>query len=205
MAIAKTGKERRGKESKRGRMPTKRSINLARIDEKKFSFGIAIPAIILIVILAGVFSKFFVIDRFAEMDAAVAEVMRLRSQVDAFNDALKEFKDVEDTYAHYTNTGMNAEELARVNREQVLDLVNSVLPEGKGEVAWNVSGNILIMEVAESSLGRQNELTKKIEENPIVDSCMITLANKDNQRNKNEDVRAKLTVYLRQPPEEDEE
>ncbi len=205
MAKANTGAERRGKDSKRGRMPTKRSINLVKVDEKKPKIGIAIPAMILIVILAGVFSKFFVIDRFAEMDAAFAEVVRLRNQVDDLNDALEKYTDVEDVYAHYTKADMKAEELALVDRVLVIDLVKKVLPEGKGSKKWNVTGNVLTIEVAESTLGKQNELTKEIEKSPIVDSCTITRASKNKDKEKDEEVRAIMTVYLKQPEEDEEE
>ena len=205
MANALFSKDGRKKESLHGRMPTKQSINLAKVDEKKSSIGIAIPAIILIVILAAVFSKFFVYDRLAEMDAARAEVMRLRSQVDMYNDALKEYSDVEETYAHYTMDNMTPDELALVDREMVLDLVRGVLPVRSGAKTWNVAGNILTIEVAESTLAEQNALAKKIEESPIVDSCTIVRANKDQEKDKDVKVRAIFTVYLRQPPEEEDE
>ena len=192
-----------GKGGKHGRMPTKTSINLAKIEVKKTKVGIAIPAIILIIILAGVFSKYLVIDRFAERDAAFAEVVRLRNQLDSLNIALEKYRDVEDVYAHYTKAAMTPEELGLVDRVLVVELVRNVLPESKGAKTWSVSGNILTIDVAESSLGKQNELTKKIEESPIVDSCTITRANKDNNKEKNEEVRAILTVYLQQPEEEE--
>lgn len=205
MANTKSGKTRRGKEGMRGRMPTKRSINLARIDENKKSVGIALPAIILIVVLAAIFSKFFVYDRLQEMAAAEAEVMRLRSQVDEMNDALEQYADVEDIYAHYTKSAMTADELARVDRRLAIELMNEVMPEGKGARSWSVSENILTIELAESTLGAQNELAKKIEESPIVDSCTIKRADKDNTKDLNEKVRATFTVYLKQPEEEEEE
>ena len=206
MANIKIGKTRRGKEGMRGRMPTKKSINLVKVDEKQLKIGIAIPAIILIILLAAVFSKFFVIDRFAEMDAAYAEVVRLRNQADMFTDALKGYQDVEDVYAHYTKADMTEGELTQVDRVMVLDLVESVLPTGNGSTkTWNVKGNILTIEVAESTLGKQNELTKKIEESPIVDRCTIVTANKDREKIKGAEVRAVLTVYLKQPEEEEAE
>ncbi len=200
------GKGSKGKDLRRGRMPTKTSINLVQIDKKKPKFTIAIPAIILIAIGAMAFSKFLVIDRFAERDAAVAEVVKLRNQVDDLNDALKQYADVEDIYAHYTKQSMTAEELSRVDRVKILELIASVLKEGAGATTWNVTANILTIEFAESTLAEQNELAKKIEKSPIVDSCIIKRANKDNKKeDQNEVVKASFTVYLKEPDEEEEE
>jgi hypothetical protein len=56
----------RGKR-RRGRMPTKTEINLAVVGEKHINGLIALPAILLIVVAAALFSKFLVIDRMLEV------------------------------------------------------------------------------------------------------------------------------------------
>ena len=204
MAKLTIGKGGKGKDVRRGRMPTKTSINLVQVDQKKPKFTIAIPAIILIIVGAAAFSKYFVIDRFAERDAAVAEVVKLRNQMDDLSDALKQYADVEEIYAHYTKDAMTADELSRVDRVRILQLINSVLQEGAGAKTWSVTGNILTIEFEESTLGVQNELARKIEESSIVDSCIIKRADKDKKQDQDEKVRATFTVYLKQPEEEEE-
>ena len=176
MAKAKNIK---GSRRKRGRMPVKTSINLVLVDEKKIKLGIAIPAILLIIFLAGVFSKYMVYDKLMEMSQAEGEVAHLRNQYDSLMSATEEMTGVEDTYAHYTIAGMTSDELSMVDRVKVLELVESVLPSSKYAKNWNVSGNILTIEVTESTLSQQNDLAKKIEESPIVDSCIIITANKN--------------------------
>ena len=47
----------------KGKLPTKRSINLVLVDENKINPLTAILGVLLIVVLAGAFSKFLVIDR----------------------------------------------------------------------------------------------------------------------------------------------
>ena len=172
-------KNKKGSRLKRGRMPSKTSINLVLVDEKKINLGIAIPAILLIILLAGAFSKFMVYDRLMEISQAEGEVVRLRNQYDTLMSAAEEMTGVEDTYAHYTVAGMTADELSMVDRVKVLELVESVLPSSKYAKNWNVSGNILTIEVTESTLSQQNDLAAKIEKSPIVDSCIIMTANKN--------------------------
>ena len=179
MAKAKNIK---GGRRKRGRMPVKTSINLVLVDEKKIKLGIAIPAILLIIFLAGLFSKYMVYDRLMEMSRAEGEVVRLRNQFDSLMSAAEELTGVEDTYAHYTIAGMSADELSMVDRVKVLELVENVLPSSKYAKNWNVSGNILTIEVTESTLSQQNDLAKKIEKSPIVDSCIIMTANKNESK-----------------------
>ena len=89
--------------------------------------------------------------------------------------------------------------------------VSSIIPAGKTEKTWSLSGNILTIEITAKTLDDLNQLAREIEEDPIVDSCSITTANKnqDTVKNKNKkivvdtDVWARFIVYLRQP-EEDE-
>ena len=92
----------------RGRMPTKRSINLMVVDESKIKPLPAIGAILAILVLAAVFSKFLVIDRLNSINAAQAKITRLQSQLDKAMDALENIGDMDKTYAHYTLDGMTA-------------------------------------------------------------------------------------------------
>ena len=78
MAAAKSGavKGRQMKKGIRGRIPVKRTINLVPVNEDKISLKLAIPGILLILVLAGLFSKFLVIDRLTAMSKAAARTAR---------------------------------------------------------------------------------------------------------------------------------
>jgi len=121
-------KSKSAKGNVRGRMPTKTTINLMVVDENKIKPLQAIPAILAILVLAAVFSKFLVIDRLAAVSAANGRVSRLQRQLDETMDALESIGDVHKTYAHYTYDGMTSQELSLVDRTQVVDLVVSALP-----------------------------------------------------------------------------
>jgi len=242
----------------RGKMPVKRSINLMLVEEGKISAAKAIPAILAIIVLAGLFGKFLVADRLASMSKATGKVSRLQDQLDDTMDALENYDNVEDTYAHYTYDGMTRQELNLVDRTLVLDLVVSILPEvepGPSEAdiermldnmfrdapatgdprldqarlearrqileqlipvpeyvinGWNVTDNLLTVDVTGQTLERMNELGRQIEQSPIVDSCTIVTAKKDDrkknqQTQEQEGVKTRFIVYLQQPPEADGE
>lgn len=164
-----------------GRMPVKRSINLILIDENKISPLKAVPAIILIIALAVAFSKFMVADRLIEMSKAQGEANRVANTLRTTNEALNGFEGIEDTYAHMTYAGMTSEELGRVDRVSILQLVSTILPQGEYTRSWSVSGNILSVDITGRTLEYLNELSRRIEESPIVDTCAISTAVKNEQ------------------------
>lgn len=164
-----------------GRMPVKRSINLVLIDENKINPLKALPGIILIVALAVLFSKYMVADRLIEMSKAQGEASRMASTLRTTTEALDGFEGIEDTYAHMTYAGMTGEELGRVNRVSILQLVSTILPQGEYTRSWSVSGNILSVDITGRTLEYLNELSRRIEESPIVDTCAISTAVKNEQ------------------------
>lgn len=154
MAAKKEGPAKGGRAKKglRGKMPTKRSINLILVDENKIRWTTAIPAIILILLLAALFSKYLVYDRLIAMSVSGSRVAQMKSDLDKATDALNDYGDVETTYAHYTYAGMTQAELNLVDRSQVLELVSTVLPP---EPSWETVQQFLtaIIDVLEEYRG----------------------------------------------------
>ena len=89
MAFGKKSEKKAG--GKRGKLPVKRSINLAMTDEKPVNLKVGIPAFILILVAAFAFGKFAVADRLLEVSRAEAEVAALRSELNAAYDRLNSF------------------------------------------------------------------------------------------------------------------
>ena len=137
MVATKSGRPRvhMGFPGARGKMPTKRSINLVLIDENKITLKKALPGILAILVLAALFSKFLVYDRLMEVSAAQARVTQLQTTLDDAMALVDTFGDVENTYAHYTLSGMTAAELGLVDRVAVLDLIDSTLPIAHAQLA----------------------------------------------------------------------
>ena len=199
MAAAKS-KAAKGKKGFRGRLPSKKSINLMVVDEKKISIPKAILGVLVIAALAVAFAKFLVIDRLEAVDKAEAKANQLRETLKSTYAALENYEGVEDEFAHYTYKGMTAEELGLVDRTLILDLVRRMLPPGRAR-NWTVSGNILTIEVTGSSLEQLNRLGQRIEKSSIVDNCTISTANMSDKNKKSDEVWARFIIYLVEPPE----
>lgn len=94
--------------------------------EKKHYF-VAIPAIGAIVVAAGVIGKVAVADRLVKMSEAQSAASELQKQVDDITAYIDSFGDLQETYAHYTYQGLNADELSYLNRPEVLQLMKNVI------------------------------------------------------------------------------
>lgn len=203
----------KGKGLTRGRLPTKRYINLATINEKKFNFKAAIPAVILVILASVFLAKVAVLDRLAEVAAEEAKTSALQRQVDAAYDRIDSFGELTEQYAHYTYSGMTAEELNRADRILAMDLIDRVLiPQAKVD-SWQISGNTLSLNLTGSTLEEINLLVQQLYQEPMVLFVEVHTAqtNVNNVVTSSEEVReeiyvtARVTIDLTNPPEEPEE
>ena len=203
MALALKSKNKKaGGVKRRRQMPVKRTINLATQGEKKMNVGLAIPSVVLIIVIAAVFSKFLVLDRFAEVTAAQRVVYDLQTRLDQGYAELADFDDLSELYAHYTYSGFTAEELNRTDRVDVLNLIrNMVLPYAEVN-SWSVTGNQLTINMTGESLQQINLIVQQLEQQDLVDFCTVNTANTDDNTRGNQSteefsiVKARVLCYL---------
>lgn len=157
-------------------LPTKRTVNLAGAGQKKMKLGLAIPAIILIVVIAVLFSKFAVIDRLIKVSEAERAVAEVQAKVTDGYRRIDDFGDLVDIYAHYTFSGMTNEELNRTDRVKIVKLIRDViLPEAYIE-SFNITGNNLTVSVTDDTLQDINLIAQRLQEEDIVSFCTVTTA-----------------------------
>lgn len=193
----------------RGKMPSKRTINLAQIGVERIDPLLAAAGIILIIMAAALFSKFLVVDRIAAMYRANREVRQLQTELEAEYSRIAGFGGLEEEYAHYTYAGMTPEELSLVDRAQIINMIQRETENAYNEVSWSVTGNILTLTVAGRDLQEINQIARRLEGYDLVDTCTVTTATKEDvQRARssteiygNNVVRANITVYLRSETE----
>ncbi len=166
----------RTKAASRGRMPTKRTINLAKYDTKKTNWWLAIPGIIIILILAFLFGKFAVADPLAKLAYEEGRAASLQRQVNEGYEKIDSFGDLTEEYAHYTYSHMTPEELERVDRGEILRMLQRVILPQATVTGWNVKGNQMTVNISADSLQELNELAEKLREEEIVEFCSISNA-----------------------------
>ena len=192
-------------------MPTKQTINLMGVGAKPIKIYIAIPAIILIIAAAALLSKFAVVDRLLKVSQAENEVIILRGQLAAAHEKLAGFDELNEKYAHYTYSGMTAEELTRVDRSEVISLVQRVIIPNVVVDNWSVSGNQLNLNIVGKTLQDINLLAQKLNAEEIVDFCTVRTASttdinyqtgEEEETLTETDVTAQVIVYLTAKGEE---
>lgn len=184
----------------------KKQINLALAGQQKKHYFVAIPAIGAIVVAAGVIGKVAVADRLVKMSEAQSAASELQKQVDDITAYIDSFGDLQETYAHYTYQGLNADELSYLNRPEVLQLMKNVIFPKVTVSSWSVSGNQLTLPVTGENLSDINSLVQELEQIPIVDYCNVMTAVTDsNSTDENgnpvssDTVTGQIIVYLLDP------
>lgn len=184
----------------------KKQINLALAGQKKKRYFVAIPAIGAIIVAAGVIGKVAVADRLVKMSEAQSAASELQKQVDDITAYIDSFGDLQETYAHYTYQGLNADELSYLNRPEVLQLMKNVIFPKVTVSSWSVSGNQLTLPVTGENLSDINSLVQELEQVPIVDYCNVMTAVTDSSSTdengnpvSSDTVTGQIIVYLLDP------
>ena len=191
-----------GKGMPKSKIPTKTSINLVGVRDGANAAKKSATTIIVISVIAALLIGVFVLWPVFRLASANAKVSQMRSELDAINAVLNSKKDIEEEYAHYTYDNMTEEEMTRVDRVQVMKLVEDSLAGNGNAKSWTVSGNIMTLQVTGSSLSALNQIAAKMEQSPIVDRCVINTANKGTGSDGT--VSATFSVYLTQADESGE-
>ncbi|MBQ9543814.1 MAG: hypothetical protein IJV00_01650 [Clostridia bacterium] len=155
-------------------LPTKRSINLALSGQKKTNFALAIPLAILVIVAAVLFSKFAVIDRLNAMYEAESEAARSRRLLDKGYEQIDSYGELTETYAHYTYNGMTDAEKKRINRVEVINMVERVVYQKADVDGFNINGNKLVLKIRDKDLRGANAIVQELRKEEMVEFCAVT-------------------------------
>ena len=157
----------------RGRLPVKKSINMAVVGQKKTRITTTLLVLILILIAAAAIGKFLVMDRLAEVNREEQKVRDLRNELSMANAKLDSFGELKETYAHYTFADMTSEELRRVERSDVVELIERVVLPAAELNSWSVRENQLTLNVTLDTLQDTNLLAQVLKEEDMVEFATV--------------------------------
>lgn len=156
--------------------PTKDKINFAEIDITPMKIEVMAPAIVAIIIVACLLSKFLVVDRLISYNNQAVEVASMESELQAAYDKIDSYSDMEEKYAHYTYSGMTPEEMALQDRVAVVELINKYILT-KAEVgAWTITGNEVNIPITGVSFQEVGAIAAELEKDDMVDHCEVVAA-----------------------------
>ena len=208
-----SGKKTGKKKIIRGKMPQKRSINLALVGVERIDPKLALAGSLIVLLLAAMFSKFLVADRLSAMYRESAQVAALRTQLSQEYDKVASFGSIADEYAHYTYSGMTEEELSLVDRADVIRMIKEGTENNREVESWSLRGNVVTLTVSGRDLQEINQLARRLEQFDLVNTCTVTAASKEDIQAQGssgpEDgssiVRANIIVFLQSEDTDEEE
>lgn len=166
----------KGKKPNKLLLPTKRTINLATVGEKRTNYTLLAGELVLGLVVIALALKFGVYDRLSAMYKAEREAAEVRHQVNTLTEEIDSYGDLNDLYAHYTYSGMTEEELTRVDRLDVMEMITRVILPQSSTASWSISADKLNLSIKSDSLEEINSIAKQLEQEPIVDYCTVSTA-----------------------------
>ncbi len=174
-------------------------------NENKVNWAIAIPLIVAVIALAGLFGKFGVYDRFVTLDKETRKIKQLEDQLSEQNGQIEALKAVSDEYSHYTWNTLSEEERNRVSRLEVMQLVDFIEKQGANVNYFNLTGSDLLITVNTKNLENVSALMKSLDEQEIVASTsMVSAKTIDEEEKTNSTVDAQIKIYLKTKSQIDE-
>ncbi len=155
--------------------PSKRTMNFVH-HESSIQWQRVIPVVLVLVIAAGVFAKFGILDQLDKKTAAYAELAMQQEQLSAVNSRLAGYDELEKQYGRYSYGWMNSTEVNMVSRMDVLALVEQKIAPNAIIENMAVNNNVLTMNIRNITLAQASDMVKSLEEADLVASATVYTA-----------------------------
>ena len=203
---AKAPKALKAPKAARGRIPTKQNINLAMMGVKRTNWVLVILVLVLILVAAAAGSKFLILDRLKQVEAAQNAAEDVRREINLYKAKIDSYGEMNDVYAHYSYAGMTDTERAIVPRSDVMALLQRTVILRTEVNRWDLKGNVLTVMVSGRTLEDINITAQKLEADPMVNYCQVDTAATSYTIYQSKDelpelVGATIMAYLNKPTE----
>ena len=161
----------RSKEIKGKSVPSKRTLNLVVKEKKPLRLTRVIPAVLIVCVLAAVFAKFAVLDRYAELNRAESQLAQERRYLEELQASYADYDQVRAEYNHYSYEDFDR---SIPDRQAVLDLLEKYVFPVSGMRQLAISGRSMSMTLTGMSLEEVSTLMAKLEAEPLVERVTVS-------------------------------
>lgn len=193
-----------GKKNTASAMPTKTTMNLAirEVNEadRKSNIVIAVVAVLAILLLG----KFGFLDVYSEWQAANDAKNAAQAERDDAQLLLTTYQKTADRYSHYYNAFLTDEELALLDRIDLLDMLQTELFADAHMLSLSVKKDEVTTQFSGVTLQRAGILQAHLLQNPMVKDAFYTVAQTDKDdagTGENKEIVITMTLYVQQPAE----
>ena len=162
--------------SKKKVYPSKQYLNLAVKEKNGIDAKIVIPAIIAVLVLVALFAKYAVLDRFAKVEAAQAELTNLNVERSVINAKLEDYDETVEEYKKYSVSWMDDIEKALVLKTDMIDLINNEILKNSETRSISISGNTISAQLVGLSLTDTSALIDRLYARPDVKDVQMFTA-----------------------------
>ena len=154
------------------------NLNVVIKEKSQLPLGKTIAGVVLVLAAAAAFSKFLVYDRFMEVSRIEAQANAVQKEHDGYMEYLTDYDEIAAEYAKYSSGWMTDQEKARVDRTDILDVIDKEL---KCEILdISITENVATVRITGCTLDQVSKYVEKIMANEKVASVKMTSAVTDN-------------------------
>ena len=189
--MAKTETKKVPKTTKTPALPSKKTMNFVH-HESSFNPKKVLPLAIVVVLVAGLFAKFGIMDQLDKKTAAYNDLAQRQEQLAVVNAKLAGYDELEKQYGRYSYGWMSESEVNMVSRMDVLALVEQKISPASVIENITVNNNVLTLNIHGITLEQASAMVKSLEESEMVSSATVYSASAENA----EDASIFLSIIL---------
>ncbi len=159
--------------------PSKRTMNFVH-HESSVNWGKVLLLVLVLILAAGVFAKFGILDQLDKKTAAYNELAAQQEQLALVNAELVGYDELESQYGRYSYGWMDDTEVNMVSRMDVLNLVESKIAPKATIENLAVNNNILTLNIHGITLKAASAMVKSLEASDLVQSATVYSAVAEN-------------------------
>ena len=172
-------------------------------DVKKTDWKLVLLGAIAAVAVVVLAVKVGILDKYNELVRSQAYEAELQARVNADTLFIKQAEELSVEYYHYTWDDMTEEEKGRVSRVDVAKLADFIVSQGVSVRSIDLKEKTLVVGVTGDSLNTMSKLTAALTDLDIVESCSLSMAQKENAEDSRTSVPVTSTPSDEEVAEED--
>ena len=170
--MANTETKKVPKTKKTPALPSKKTMNFVH-HESSFNPKKVLPLAIVVVLVAGLFAKFGIMDQLDKKTAAYNDLAQRQEQLAVVNNKLAGYDELAKQYGRYSYGWMSESEVSMVSRMDVLALVEQKISPASVIENIAVNNNVLTLNIHGITLEQASAMVKSLEESEMVSSATV--------------------------------
>ena len=170
--MAKTETKKVHKTKKTPALPSKKTMNFVH-HESSFNPKKVLPLAIVVILAAGLFAKFGIMDQLDKKTAAYNDLAQRQEQLAVVNAKLAGYDELAKQYGRYSYGWMDESEVNMVSRMDVLALVENKISPAAVIENIAVNGNVLTLNIHGITLEQASAMVKNLEESDLVQRATV--------------------------------